>query len=386
MSRLQALVEKFEQERNDIVAEIEYLAGIDSKSGDIQGITRCVQSIAASMEGLLSDHTFLDTPSGPVFHGDFGTGGKTALILAHSDTVWPADAANKPPLQDEGTVLRGPGVLDMKGSIIMARRAMMAIRALEIDLPVTYRFMVTPDEEIGSINSSALITEQARGVAAAFVPEPAQYTSEPFGAIKRSRKGGAKFQVKVIGRESHAGTNPEDGINAIHEAVPVLSKIAGLNKPSAGRLCNATVIHGGTAANAIPGEVVIDVDSRFGSEEAREIILSTMDGLGALTERAAVEVNCSAIRPPMVFSQATGELVGLYQRIAAEIGIDISERDTGGGSDGNYTSSVGVPTLDGIGLDGGGAHTADEHVNLDTLPVRFALFTEILIRYGEELQ
>lgn len=300
-----------------------------------------------------------------------GAAGKPFLFLVHVDTVHPIGALDTMPIKIEDGRFFGPGSLDMKAGIVIALEAIRALHDHDQlpDRPI--HFLLTTDEEIGSPFSEALIKEQAAGCELALVMEPA--TKE--GAIKTWRKGGGKYTLTVEGRAAHAGIAPQEGINAIIEFARQALEINRLNDLKYGTSVSITMVEGGSAGNVIPARVRAHIDTRVMTLEAMN---RTHDALTSLYPKMpGAIVNClrGSHRPPMERRPC------LFERAAAigeRHGVTIYEGGTGGGSDGNFTAAMGVPTLDGLGAHGDGAHAAHEHVIIDSLPRQAALIAAIL--------
>jgi glutamate carboxypeptidase len=198
--------------------------------------------------------------------------------------------------------------------------------------------------------------------------------------MKIRRKGVGQFDITIIGKESHSGINPQDGINAIHEAAWVIKNIAELNDFSKGTTVNVNLVQGGTARNVIPGKVTAEVDFRAETITEAKRVESAVNSLVATIPGAELEIKGGMDRPPMEDSPESNAMADLAREIGLEVGLDLDRKLTGGGSDGNFTAAIGIPTLDGLGLDGGGAHTPDEHVLLETIPARSALLAELILQ------
>ena len=297
--------------------------------------------------------------------------GKPFLFLAHIDTVHPIGSLATMPIKIEDRRLYGPGALDMKAGVVIA---LEAIRALNERSHLPRRpicFLLTTDEEIGSPYSEALITELAKPCELVLVMEPA--TKE--GAIKTWRKGGGKYTLTIEGRASHAGIAPQEGINAIIEFAQQALEINRLNDLKYGTSVSVTMVDGGSAGNVIPAHVRAHIDTRVMTMDAMHHLHEKLTSL--YPKMPGANVNCVRVshRPPMERRS------GIFEKAAAigeRHGITIYEGGSGGGSDGNFTAAMGIPTLDGLGAHGDGAHTPHEHVVIDSLPRQAALIAAIL--------
>lgn len=297
------------------------------------------------------------------------------LVLGHLDTVYPSGTIAQMPFRVSRGRARGPGTFDMKGGLVIALFAVDALAAAGILLEKRIVFLWTSDEEIGSETSRAIIEREARRSDAVLVLEPAL---GPEGRVKTGRKGVGEIELIITGRAAHAGLNPEDGVNAIEEIALQIARIAQWNEPRRGITVNAGVIEGGTRTNVIPdhARALIDVRAtRPADMRARE---RKFRALRPILRGAKLEVRGGFNRPPMERKTS----VALYEKARAlskEMGIALGEAFVGGGSDGNFTAALGIPTLDGLGAIGEGAHSPRENVVVRALPGRAALVARLLL-------
>jgi glutamate carboxypeptidase len=297
------------------------------------------------------------------------------LIIGHLDTVWPIGTLERKPFQitAEGQAY-GPGIFDMKSGIAIAIETLRAIRELELGTKRPLTLLLTCDEEIGSKTSRGLVEEEAGRAAAALVLEP-PLTG---GIVKTGRKGIGTFTVRAIGRAAHAGLDPTKGVNAIVELSHQTIKLASLNDPERGITLSVGMFNGGTAINVVPPEATARVDVRFWSPADGEMITRTISSLTPVLSEARIEVSGGINRPPMPRSEKNIPLFEHARELAAELGFDLKDQVVGGGSDGNFTAALGVPTLDGLGVDGAGAHAEHEQIFIDDIPRRAALLTRLV--------
>lgn len=307
-----------------------------------------------------------------------GSNAGSILILAHIDTVHAAGTlAEKLPLRGDGDKLYGPGIYDMKASVLMALEAMkLAARATQAH-PVD--LLIVPDEEVGSKSSRPVIEEFARQAAYALVVEPAR----DGGKIVTARKGVGMCDIVVRGRAAHAGVRPADGRSAIRAASRLVLDLEALNDAVRGITVTVGTIQGGTGRNTVPAECHLQVDLRLPDIEAAEEILAAIDAMVPQDPDIAFEIDAFLNRPPFVQSAESRALFDDAAQIAAALGIRLEGMKTGGGSDGNFTAALGVPTLDGLGADGGGAHTFDEHILVSSLAPRTALLANLIATLGQ---
>ncbi len=299
-----------------------------------------------------------------------------AMILMHLDTVWPADETTRRPFRIEDGRAYGPGVFDMKGGAVQGLWALAALRdtgAWPAGLGVTV--VVTGDEEVGSRQSRALIEAEARTSTLVCVLEPAE---PPIHAYKTSRKGVGGFQVQIEGRASHAGGQPEKGISAVVELAHQTLALAALNDFERGTTVNVGVVRGGSRSNVVPADASASVDLRVRTMAEGERVVPLILGLKPVLAGAKVTVTGSVNRPPMERTPAGVALFETAKRIAAELGFDLAEAASGGASDGNFTAALGVPTIDGMGAVGDGAHALHEHLVVAEMAPRAALLARFL--------
>lgn len=295
------------------------------------------------------------------------------LVLSHLDTVFPEGEAGRRPFHDDGERLTGPGVFDMKGGLVQALAAIRAVLEGPAAGAATIVLAVTSDEETGSRTSRPLIEELARESDVVLVPEPAAGR-----ALKTGRKGVGMYTVRVTGRASHAGLDPERGRSAVLELAHQIVALHALADPERGTSVTVGVVRGGTARNVVPAEAEATVDLRVVSAEEAERLDAAIRSRSAVTDGTSVTVEGGVNRPPMERSAAAAGLFARAAAILRALGETPDEALVGGGSDGNFTAALGVPTLDGLGAVGGGAHALDEHVLRDAVVPRAALLAALI--------
>jgi glutamate carboxypeptidase len=305
---------------------------------------------------------------------------RPALVLGHFDTVWPHGTLERMPFRvaRDGRAF-GPGIFDMKASLVIFLAAMEQLEKDRRTTPWPGRpiwVLLTSDEELGSPTSRRLIEELALESAYALVLEPALAD----GALKTSRKGVGRFRLDVEGRPAHAGLAPEDGRSAIVELARQILQLEGLQDPAAGTTITVGVIQGGTATNVVPAHATAEIDVRVASKPEEARIDAALRSLQPVTPDVRLSLAGSWNRPPMERTPMIATLFEQARQLARErLGIELAEGSSGGGSDGNFTAALGVPTLDGLGARGGGAHANDEHVLVASLPERAALLYMLLL-------
>jgi glutamate carboxypeptidase len=296
------------------------------------------------------------------------------LVLGHYDTVYSKGTLAKMPFRISAGKAYGPGVFDMKAGLVQALFAFGALKNSAARLRKRLVFLCTSDEEIGSESSRKLIESEARRSDAVFVLEPAL---GPWGLLKTARKGVGEAEIIVHGRASHAGLAPEEGVNAVHELARQLTRIEKWNDPRRGITVNADIIEGGTRTNVIAERARAVLDLRALHSEDMRRIENRLHALQPILRGARLEVRGGFDRAPLE-RKSSGALFAHAKSLAAQMGLPLGECTAGGGSDGNFTAALGIPTLDGLGAVGDGAHSISEHILIDTVPARAALLAALL--------
>lgn len=342
-----------------MLEDLRTLVEVESPSRDLDALTASAKVVAGVLESRLGGQAVLiDSEAGPHVHWS-GGGDPKVLILGHHDTVFPLGTLERRPFAVENGHATGPGVFDMLGGLV---QAVHGVAALEDRSGV--EILVTADEEVGSHSSRALIEERALACGAVLVFEGAA----DGGALKTGRKGCGTFQVSITGLASHAGLEPAAGINALIEAAHQVLDIVALGRPEIGTTVTPTVASAGTLDNVVPAEAVVVVDVRVETDEEKDRIEAAFAALAPHLDGARIEVHGAVGRPPMPES-ASAELFA----VAKKLQPGLEGTAVGGGSDGNFTAALGVPTLDGLGAVGGGAHADHEYLVVDTMAERAAL-------------
>lgn len=365
----------------EMVALLGELVLLESPSDDAEALQRQANALlrvfgpmgeVEQLPGALpgTSHLLVHVP------GRDGSSAPHALVLCHYDTVWPLGTIQRSAFRiDPDGMARGPGCFDMKGGIVLLAFALRALSALGRPPSRPLRLLFTCDEEIGSPSSRAAIERQAAGAACALVLE----SPLPGGVLKTARKGTGDYHLRVEGRAAHAGVEPEKGVNAIVELARQVLALEGLADPSRGTTVSVGVVHGGTRPNVVPALAEADIDVRVSEMREAERVDRALRGLTPTLPGARLAVSGGLNRPPMERTDATAALFERARALAADAGLsDLREGSTGGGSDGNFTAALGVPTLDGLGPEGDGAHAEHEQVRIASLPGRAALVAGLL--------
>jgi glutamate carboxypeptidase len=359
---------------------IRQLVEIESPSDDKPSVDRCTEAVAdlaSSLGAKVRRHR--QRAFGDVLELRFEPARRKknpapVMLLGHLDTVWPLGTLSGMPFRIAKGRAWGPGVLDMKAGVVMGLTAIEALCATDtLERPAV--FLLNGDEEIGSTVSRPITEKLARQCAAVFVLEPAQGLD---GAYKTARKGVGDYTLRVKGVAAHAGVDFQKGHSAIHELAWQLEKVRGFTELDRGLTVNAGVIRGGTRTNVIAAEAEAEIDVRIARAKDAERIERKFHSLRVRDRSCVLQVEGGMNRPPMERSRGTVALFRRAATLAAEMGFSLAEAATGGGSDGNFTAALGVPTLDGMGAVGEGAHASHESVLLNQLAPRTALLAEMI--------
>ena len=355
-------------ELDAMVADLGVLVECESPSRDLDRLSQHAQLVSDLMVRLLgSAPELIDSPVGPHIHWTGGADPRV-LILGHHDTVHPVGTLARLPFAVRDNMAFGPGVFDMKAGIV---QAIYAVASMDDHSHV--EILLTADEEIGSHASRALLEERAQACGAALVLEP----SADGGALKIGRKGTGTITLTIEGRASHAGLEPEKGINSLVELAQLIPQIVAIADETKGTTVTPTLASSGTADNVVPALTTCAVDVRVAVPSEKPRVEAAFAQLKCMHPEARLVISGQIGRPPM-HESAAADLFPIAAAVAQSIGLnEIEGVVVGGGSDGNFTAAVGVHTLDGLGAVGGGAHGDTEHVLVATMPERAALLAGI---------
>ncbi len=368
-----------QQAQPQIIDLIRQYAECESPSDDPAAVNRFVELVADSVSPFAKIRTLAGGRFGRHLACEMTLPGRKKngqiLALGHSDTVWPMGTLRSMPFRQADGRLWGPGVLDMKAGIAFFVFAVRALR--ELDIPVLSKVVlqVNSDEEVGSESSRPLTEKNAAHSEAVLVLEPGTGLT---GKLKTARKGVGAFTVTVRGRASHAGVDFEAGASAVLELARQLDRIAGFTRIERGITVNPGVIAGGTRSNVVAAEATAEVDIRVLRLKDAAPLEKKFRALRPIDRRCSIEVSGGLNRPPMERSAGIVRLFRTAQKLAQELGVEAEESLTGGGSDGNFTAAMGVPTLDGLGAVGEGAHANNESILVDRIADRTALIAKLL--------
>jgi glutamate carboxypeptidase len=350
---------------------------IESPSNSKLGIDRLARFLTEEFRQCAGKVRLLRHPvAGSAVSAEFWGGKlnqKPILLLGHLDTVWEIGTLAQMPFRVRGGRAFGPGILDMKSGIVIGLWAIRALQALGISPTGPIHFFLNSDEEVSSVAFRREILAEARGARAVLVLEPAAAD----GALKTARKGVGEFKITVHGRCAHAGVDPAAGVNAITELARQLRRVEVMARPRQGLTVNVGRIEGGTRSNVVPERATAWIDVRIPRLRDRVIIEHQVRRLKPCHPEARLEIEGGINRPPLERKMAAA-LFRKARALGRAMGMDVTETSTGGGSDGNFTAALGVPTLDGLGAVGDGAHARHEHILIPELPRRAALLAGLL--------
>jgi glutamate carboxypeptidase len=371
----------------EATARLETLVNLDTSSRAVAALadaSRWIETQLAALGFVVERRE--SAANGPVLIGRaFGPGRHRVLLLAHYDTVFEPGEPGRRPFRSDGRRAYGPGVADMKGGVVTLWEALRALRQMGWDDYRSLTVIHNGDEEVSSLASRPVIEAEARSADMCLVLEPGRQD----GSIVTARKGIAHFRLTVRGKAAHAGVAPQDGASAVIALARKILAVHALNDYATGLTLNAIVTKGGTRANVVPDEAVADIDVRMPTLALGDATVAKLQAIAAADDLPGTrgELSGGIDRPPF---EATGRsLLDIAREAAEALGFVLRSTATGGGSDGNFVAALGVPVLDGLGAVGGGYHSPDEYLELETLPQRAALTALVLMeacRRGEFLR
>jgi glutamate carboxypeptidase len=348
-----------------VIQLLRELVEIESPTGDTAEIRERVASELRAVGAEVARH-------GDHLVGELTGEGAPLLLLAHMDTVWPRGTLARMPWRIDDGRAYGPGAYDMKSGIVILLEAIRRANTRR-----ALRVVVTADEEIGTPTGREVLAHAAQGAAAAFVVEP----PDSDGHLKTARKGLGRFSVAVTGRSAHASV-PSSGVNAIEELAHQILRLQQASDPEHGLTFSVGVVAGGTSENVVPAEALAKVDVRVARMEDRDHAEQVLASLEPVLQGTSIAIGGGWTRPPLERSEGSAALFARAREAGRELGLDLQETSSGGGSDGNLVGVLGVPVLDGLGAIGAGAHALDEHVVIESLPVRAELLARLLREPG----
>lgn len=382
MAEALKLQEHLRGREREILALTRELVETESPSGDEDGSRAVVQLLAEaarSIEGVnavgviespgygvhLRVRAFKDAPQ---------SSEGSVLLLGHTDTVHPRGSLRERPWRMEGGRIYGPGIFDMKANCALALEALRACATLRVLPRRPVVLLLTCDEETGSLTGRALVEEETRRSASVLVLEPPATD----GRVKTGRKGTGMYTVEAHGVAAHAGLEPEKGASAILEMARQIERLHAMNEGAGGITVTVGLVQGGTRSNVVPAEARAEVDVRFSTMEEAGRIEARILRLQPFDERVRLTIRGDVNRPPLERTQGVVALYEHARRIAQTLGYELGEAQVGGASDGNFAAALGVPVLDGLGIDGDGAHATHEHILIDDIARRGALVAALI--------
>jgi glutamate carboxypeptidase len=369
----------FEERKDEIVRTIRQLVEVESPSDNKAAVDSLGSLLAGRFEGLGGHAKFHRVQDfGDHLQVDFAgqRGGKPVLLLGHTDSVYPLGTLATMPCRIADGRLWGPGALDMKSGIGLMLHAIEALLAWHDEqLPRSLSVLLVSDEEVGSDSSRRITESLARNSAAVLVVEPAYGLR---GAVKTARKGVGEYRLKVTGKAAHSGLDFEKGESAILELAKQITAISKLVDIKRGLTLNVGLISGGTRTNVIPAEATASLDVRIARKQDAAGIDRKLRSLKAFNRKCRVQITGSINRPPMERTPGVAALYHKAREIARQLGWKLEEASVGGGSDGNFTAGLGIPTLDGLGGVGEGAHATHESIVISELPRRAVLLAGLI--------
>lgn len=369
------IISYLQQHSGEILSDIKTLVAAESPSMNKAAVDRCGEVLQGIFAKRLGVDAEIDVQEKYGNHLKFtlGSGSEQTVVLGHFDTVW--DEGELAIREEEGK-LYGPGVLDMKAGLVQSIWAVRALQQQDLLAGKRIVFLCGSDEEVGSPSSSDWLSHHAMGSAQVLVVEPAVAGS---GALKVARKGTGQYQVTITGLAAHAGNNPEEGISAVQEMAHQVLFLHGLNASERGTTVNVGIAQGGNRVNVVADKAVLGIDTRVTSEEEAQRIHAEITQLQPHLPGIKLEVSGAQSRPPMRQSAESLVLMQRAQSVAQQLGFTVEGKSVGGGSDGNFTAALGIPTLDGLGATGAGIHARHEHIQIADIPVRAALVAGLIL-------
>jgi glutamate carboxypeptidase len=358
-----------------MVRTLEELVALESPSNEREAVNAVGEFLARAFEGLGAEVECVPQAAfGDHLRISWGQGKRQLLLLGHMDTVWPVGELQRRLFRVSQGRATGPGVFDMKGGLVVALHAVMALRGLGVEPAHRLVFLVNSDEEVGSVTSRPFIEEEARRSDAALVLEPSRDD-----ALVTWRKGVGRFELEIQGVASHSGAAHERGVSAVQELAHQILALEAMTDYDRGTTVNVGVVEGGSKVNIRPASAWAAIDLRVLTAEAGRRMTAAIHGLSAVNPETTLIVSGGMNRPPWEASPACEALFQRARRVGAGLDLDLWPAGTGGGSDGNFTAALGIPTLDGLGIVGDDAHALTEWADLASLPRRAALLAELIL-------
>ncbi|HKC62181.1 MAG TPA: M20 family metallopeptidase [Pyrinomonadaceae bacterium] len=371
----------FESRQGEMLKLVRSLVEVESPSGDLEG-SRAVVSLLDRAAREIEDVTSVERIESPNYgehlrikaFGDAQDNDGTILLLGHTDTVHPRGTLRERPWREENGRTYGPGIFDMKATCALALLTLRACAALDLAPHRPVVLLLTCDEEDGSTTGRALVEEEARRAHSVLVLEP----PASGGRVKTARKGTGIFSLQARGIAAHAGLEPEKGASAILEIARQIVRLQELNDAPHGVTINVGVVHGGTRLNVVAAHAQAEIDVRYSRPEDAKRLEEAILNVKSFDERVELIATGGINRPPLERTEKVARLYTLAREVAAALDFNLGEASVGGASDGNFAAAMDVPILDGLGIEGDGAHAAHEHILVDKIAQRGALLTGLI--------
>jgi glutamate carboxypeptidase len=380
-SKALAVREHLESRQSEMLALTRALVETESPSGDLEG-SRAVVRLLEEAARKIDVVTSVDRIESPDYgehmrvtaFADAREASGAILVIGHTDTVHPRGSLLERPWREQDGHIYGPGIFDMKANCALILEAIRACAMLGVAPRRPVVLLLTCDEETGSMTGKALIEEEAQRAHSVLVLEP----PASGGRVKTARKGTGIFTIAAHGLAAHAGLEPEKGASAILELARQVERLHAMNDATSGITVNVGVIQGGTRSNVVAAEARAEIDVRFSTSEDAKRLEEKILGSQAFDERVRLEVRGSINRPPLERTAKVAALFELARSVAASLSFDLGEASVGGASDGNFAAALNATVLDGLGIDGDGAHATHEHINVDDIARRGALLAGLI--------
>jgi glutamate carboxypeptidase len=376
-----AVREHLESRQDEMLALTRLLVETESPSGDLEGsraVVHLLAEAARKIDGVTSVERIESRDYGEHLRvrafADARERSDTILVIGHTDTVHPRGSLRERPWREQAGRIYGPGIFDMKANCALALEVIRACATLKLAPPRPVVLLLTCDEETGSMTGRALIEEEARASRGVLVLEP----PATGGRVKTARKGTGLFTMEAHGIAAHAGLEPEKGASAILEIAKQIERLHAMNDPTRGIAVNVGVVQGGTRSNVVAASASAEIDVRFSTTEEAKRLEEKILGAPSFDERVKLSISGGINRPPLERTEKVAGLFNLAREVAALLDFDLDEASVGGASDGNFAAALNVAVLDGLGIDGDGAHATHEHILVDDIARRGALLAGLI--------
>jgi glutamate carboxypeptidase len=376
-----AMREHLESRQAEMLALTRSLVETESPSGDLEG-SSAVVSLLAEAARKIDGVTSIERIESPDYgehlrvraFGDARECSGAILVIGHTDTVHPRGSVGERPWREQEGRIYAPGIFDMKASCALVLEVIRACATLGFAPRHPVVLLLTCDEETGSMTGRALIEEEARASRGVLVLEP----PASGGRVKTARKGTGLFTIEAHGIAAHAGLEPEKGASAILEIARQIERLHAMNESSRGISVNVGVVQGGTRSNVVAAYASAEIDVRFSTTEEAKRLEEKIFNVHSFDERVKLSITGGINRPPLERTEKVAALFNLARKVAAMLDFDLGEASVGGASDGNFAAALNVAVLDGLGIDGDGAHATHEHIVVDDIARRGAMLAGLI--------